>query len=307
MAAFFYYVFVFPLSLLPLWVIYLFTDFLFLIFISVFQYRKKVIVQNLKNSFPEKSEKEIQQLKRKFYKHFTDILAEGIKNLSISEKELRKRVKVKNLELIEDLYQKNKSVFLVSGHYNNWEWLITSQNFLLPHQAVGIGMPLTSKFWDKKLNERRSRFGMQVINAKTVKEYFSKQHEKPFATLILSDQSPSNSEKAYWTQFLNQQTAVLFGCELLANTYNQAVVFFVMRKVKRGYYELEFELISEDVSSNSWGEITVKHTKLLEKEIIHFPENWIWSHKRWKRQIPENLEELKAQQRADFNKKFAKS
>ncbi len=306
MAAFFYYVFVFPISLLPLAIIYLFTDFLFLIFITLFPYRKKVILQNLRNSFPEKTEQEIQRLKRKFYKHFTDILAEGIKNLSISEKQLRKRITVINREIIEDLYQKSKSVLLVSGHYNNWEWLITSQNFLLPHQAVGIGMPLTSKFWDKKLNERRSRFGMHVINAKTVKEFFSKQHEKPFATLILSDQSPGDSKKAYWMTFLKQETAVLFGCELLANTYNQAVVFFVMRKVKRGYYELDFKLITEDAKLSSWGEITEKHTNLLEKEILASPENWIWSHKRWKRQIPENLEELKEQQKSDFNQKFGK-
>ncbi len=306
MAAFFYYLLVFPISLLPLRIIYLFTDFLFLLFISLLPYRKKVITNNLKNSFPDKSEHEINQLRRKFYKHFCDILAEGIKNLSISKKELTRRLKVKNPEIVNELFEKGINVLLVSGHYNNWEWLITSQNFLLKHQAVGIGMPLTSKFWDKKLNERRSRFGMQVINAKNVHDYFSKHHEKPFATLILSDQSPGDSTKAYWMKFLNQESAMLFGCELLAHTYQQAVVFFVIKKIKRGYYEIEFELICENPSSQNWGEITEKHCKLLEQEIRNKPEFWVWSHKRWKRSVPENLEALKAEQKHKFDEKFKK-
>lgn len=304
MAAFFYYLLVFPISLLPLRIIYLFTDFLFLLFISLLPYRKKVITNNLKNSFPNKSEQEINRLRIKFYKHFCDILAEGIKNLSISKKELTKRLKVKNPEIVNELFENGINVLLVSGHYNNWEWLITSQNFLLKHQAVGIGMPLTSKFWDKKLNERRSRFGMQVINANNVHDYFSKHHEKPFATLILSDQSPGDSTKAYWMKFLNQESAMLFGCELLAHTYQQAVVFFVIKKIKRGYYEIEFELICENPSSQNWGEITEKHCKLLEQEINNKPEFWVWSHKRWKRSVPENLEALKTEQKHKFDEKF---
>jgi KDO2-lipid IV(A) lauroyltransferase len=306
MAAILYYLFLKPISLLPLGIIYLFTDFFYLLLISIIPYRSKVIVGNLKRSFPEKKEVEIQKIKRQFYHFFTDLMAESIKNLSISKEELKKRIIVKNPELIDKLYAENKNVLLVSGHYNNWEWLITSQNFLLPHQAVGIGMPLTSKFWDKKLNSRRSRFGMDIINSKNVHDYFSKEHEKPFATLVLSDQSPSNSEKAYWTKFLNQDTAVLFGCELLANTYRHAVVFFILRKVKRGYYELEFQLISEDVSELNWGEITDLHTQLLEQEIIKNPATWLWSHKRWKREIPPDLTALKDKQRNSFNQKFNK-
>ena len=304
MAKFAYYVLVLPLSYLPLSVLYIFTDFFFLILITVFPYRKKVIEENLKRSFPNKSTKEIKELKRQFYLHFCDLLAEGIKNLSISKKELSRRFKVNNAELMDDLFSQNKSVILVSGHYNNWEWLISSQSFLFKHQAMGIGMPMTSKFWDKKINERRMRYGMKVIHAKNFKDEIQKNSNHPIAILTLADQSPGDSTKAYWTKFLNQETAILFGVEQMAHTYDFAVVFFTTRKVKRGYYEMDLKLITDTPRKQEWGSITEKHIHLLETEIIDKPEHWIWSHKRWKREIPSNLDLLKKEQHAKFNERF---
>ena len=151
-SALLFYLIVFPLSKLPLRVIYLISDLFYFFLNTIFPYRQKVIKQNLNRSFPDKSPKEIQQLQKKFYRHLSDLLAEGIKNLSISKEELSKRVFVENPQIMVDLYEKGKSVILVAGHYNNWEWMITSQNQLLPHQAIGIGKPLSNGFWDKKLN-----------------------------------------------------------------------------------------------------------------------------------------------------------
>jgi len=299
-----YYIFVIPLSYLPLSVIYLFTDFFFLLIITLVPYRKKVIEQNLRRSFPTKSEKELRQLKRKYYRHFTDLLAEGIKNLTISKRSLEKRFKVKNPELMKALYEQKKGVLLVSGHYNNWEWLITSQNFLFPHQAMGIGMPLTSKFWDKKINARRQRFGMMVVNAKNFREVVAEQKDTPVAILVLSDQSPGDARKSYWMNFLNQETAVLFGAEQLAHDFGFAVVFFHTKKTKRGHYEMELSLITEQPQEMNWGEITERHTKKLEELIEVKPEFWVWSHKRWKREKPLDLEALKTEQRAKFNQKY---
>jgi KDO2-lipid IV(A) lauroyltransferase len=299
-----YYCLVIPLSYLPLRILYLFTDLLFLFLITLIPYRKKVIVQNLKRSFPEKSHVEINRLKRRFYKHFCDLLAEGIKNLTISKTNLTKRFIVKNPDVMDKLYNNQKSVILVSGHYNNWEWLITSQNFLFPHQAMGIGMPMTSKFWDKKINERRQRFGMKVIHSKNFKEEIQKNLHHPIAILTLGDQSPGDSRKSYWMEFLHQQTAVQFGTEQMANEFEFSVVFFAVSKVRRGYYEMELNLITDDPRSMNWGQITERQTKLLEKEILNHPEFWMWSHKRWKREIPENLEQLKEEQHAKFNLRF---
>lgn len=302
-AALAYYLIVRPLSFLPLWILYRFADLFYLLLINVFPYRIKVIKGNFSRSFPQDDKKEIQRLKRKFYRHFADILIEGIANLSLSEEQLRKRIHVKNPEVMEDLYRKGKSVILVSGHYNNWEWLISAQNFLFPHKAMGIGMPMTSKFWDRKVNQRRERFGMKVVHSGNFKAEIQNMNE-PVAILTLSDQSPGDSRKSYWMNFLGQQTAVLFGAEQMAHSYNMSVVFYAMRKVRRGYYEMELNLICEDPKSMSWGQITEAHTRLLEKEIIAHPENWIWSHKRWKRTVPEDLENLKKEQHEKFNSRF---
>ena len=304
MSALLYYLIVFPISFLPLGLLYKLSDLLYFIFTRIFPYRKSVIIGNIQRSFPDKSEDEQQQLVKDFYRHFTDILVEGIKNLSISKKQLKKRMLVRNPELMQELYDEKRNVILVSGHFNNWEWLISAQNLLFKHQAFGIGMPMSNKFWDKKVNQRRERFGMQVINASNYQIKFRTLKKKPFAVLTLGDQSPAHSTKSYWTNFLNQETAVLFGTEHMANDYNFVVVFFVVHKVKRGYYELELKHITKDAKLLEWGQITERHTQLLEAEIIQNPSQWLWSHKRWKREIPQDLTTLKRKQKKHFEEKF---
>lgn len=298
-----YHLLIYPASLLPLPVMYLFTDFFYLLLISVIPYRRKVVRENLSRSFPDKSAKELRKIERQFYRHLTNLLAEGAKNLSISEKELKRRFNVRNPEIMKELYDEGKNVILVSGHFNNWEWLITAQNLLFPHQAVGIGMPLSNGFWDRKLNNRRSRFGMKVIHSKIVHDFYSK-NDQLVANLVLADQSPGDSNKCYWMNFLNQDTGIVFGPELLANEYNQAVVYFTIHKVKRGYYEMELKEITREPRSLDWGLITETHTKWLENAINRSPSQWIWSHKRWKREVPENIEQLKIQQKEKFEKRF---
>ena len=164
----------------------------------------------------------------------------------LSKAALSKRMKVTNPEIMNDLYSNRKSVLLVSGHYNNWEWLITAQDFLFQHKAFGIGMPLSSKFWDKKINERRSRFGMKVVHAKNYKEELKKSNDQLNAVLVLSDQAPGDSKKSYWMNFLNQQTPILFGTEIMANDMEYSVVNFITRKIRRGYYEVTLSVITEN-------------------------------------------------------------
>ena len=299
-----YYLFVYPLSKLPLSILYLFSSFLAFLLIHVFPYRKKVILKNIQNSFPDSTPKEHLEILTKFYKHFTDLLVEGVKNLSISKEELTKRMIVKNPELMQKLFDQGKNVILVSGHYNNWEWLISAQNFLFPHKAFGIGMPMTSKFWDQKVNEQRERFGMKVVHSKNYKVAFETFQEKPIAVLNLSDQAPHNPEKSYWMSFLNQQTPIPFGSEFMANEYNFSVVFFAIQKINRGYYKIELKLITDNPKELKFGEISDAFTQLLEKEINENPEFWLWSHKRWKRAVPANLNELKVQQEKRFNQRF---
>lgn len=303
MSALFYYLFVWPLSRLPLWFTYRFSDLFYLLLITVMPYRRQVITNNLKRSFPNASGREISRMRRRFYRRFADMLIEGVKNLGISANELQRRFRIKNPELMQELFDRKKSVLLVSAHYMNWEWMITGQSLFFPHQAVGIGMPLSSGYWDKKINTLRSRFGMHVIHAKIVKQTFDnyRQQQIPTATLVLSDQSPGDAKKSYWMPFLNQQTAVLFGAEQLANTYDQAVVFYLPKQIRRGYYEAELQLLTDHPRALDWGQLTEMHTRLLEERIMQEPAPWLWSHKRWKRTIPEDLETLKKEQRAKFD------
>jgi KDO2-lipid IV(A) lauroyltransferase len=299
-----YYIFVFPLSLLPMAILYRFSDLLYFLFITIIPYRSKVITSNIKRSFPTKNEREVKELRKKFYRHFCDLLIEGVKNLSIPERQLKKRLVVTNPEIMNQLSEQGKSVLLLGGHYGNWEWLITSQNTLFPHQAYGIGKKLTSKFWDKKLNERRERFGMRVINNKNYKEVLNANQNECKAILVLTDQSPGSSIRSFWTQFLQQETAVLFGAEMLAHELDYALVYFKMQKAKRGHYEIVLELITDKPRTMGWGKITKAHVERLEEQIKLRPELWLWSHKRWKRELPEDLESLKEEQNEKFNKRF---
>ena len=291
------------LSYLPLRLLYLLSDFFYLLLITIFPYRKKVIERNLKFSFPDLSIQQLNLLRNHFYRHFSDLIVEGIKNLTISKKELQKRLVIENPEVLDKLKERNTSLLLISGHYGNWEWMITSLAFLLPFKAIGIGMPLTNSFWDKSVNKRRSRFGLQVVHSKNYKEALY-DGETPKAILTLSDQSPGSSENAYWTTFLNQPTAVLFGSEFMAHEYQFIPVFFSIRKVKRGYYSLKLIPFEKPLIDLNYGELTEWHTRLLEQEIEQNPSYWLWSHKRWKRQVPSDLAKLKEDQEKRFEERF---
>jgi len=302
-----FYIVVNPLSKLPLSIIYPLFYFFYLNIYYIFGYRKKVVKANISKSFPDKNKAEIKRISKQFYIYLSRLLAESIKNLSISKEELTKRLTVKNPEIMDELYKQGKSVILVSSHYNNWEFLITAQNLLFKHQAVGIGMPMTNKFWDKKINERRERFGMIVVNANTYKNKLKKLKNTPTATLVLSDQNPSNPNNSYWTDFLNQTTAFFFGAEIMANQLNAAVVNATIVQKKTGNYEIELTLITDTPTQEEYGYITKTYINLLEKSIKQNPAYWLWSHKRWKMEVPKNLKQIKIKHKQRFLERFRNS
>lgn len=292
------------MSYLPLGISYGIAKFFYVIIYYIIPYRKKVVVKNIKNSFPNLTAKQHKEIAKKFYNYLTELLAEAIKNLSISEKQLRKRMTVKNPALMDELYAAGKDVLLVSSHFYNWEMLITAQGLLFKHKAIGIGAPLTAKFWDKKINERRERFGMTVVNANNYKQVLDSYKDQPTATLILGDQSPGKEENCFWTTFLHQQTAFFFGAEILANQTNSAVIYASIQRVKRGHYELVLKEISLTPQKEEYGTITQNYIQTLEKDILNNPYAWLWSHKRWKKEIPTNLNNLKLNHQKRFEEKF---
>ncbi len=287
----FYIVFI-PFSYLPDFILYGISDLAAWILRDVVKSRKKVIYSNLKHSFPEKSEEEIAVLTRKYYSHVADIYMEGFKMVGLSRKSVMKRYRCKNPELINKYYDQGKNVILISGHYNNWEYMVLSLDMQFKHFGIGVGKPLTNKKFGEILTQFRTRFGTEVIENVNVREKFERyEKEKHLSVyMMLNDQSPSNSRKAYWMMFLNQETPVLFGPEHFAKKYNYPVLFYHVNKEKRGYYSFEIEEITADPSMVEDGFITRKSVEMLEKVIKTQPEYWLWSHRRWKKTRPQEIE-----------------
>ena len=283
-----YYLVIIPVSLLPFPILYGLSDFLFVMLYYVIGYRKEVVLKNIKNSFPEKSEKEQIEIQRKFYHHLCDLVVESLKAFTISEKQVLKRVTCKNPEMINAYYDRGQSVIVAGGHYNNWEIFAVAVDKIIKHKTIGIYKPLTNKYFDEKMRTTRSKYGLLMIPTNKVKQYLDELKDTPTATIFGFDQSPSNPYRAYWTKFLNQDTAVLFGTEKLAKEYNYPVLYGRINKEKRGYYSFEFFKTTDTPRETAHGEITEKITQALEKDIRTIPQYWLWSHKRWKHKRPDD-------------------
>ncbi len=283
-----YYLILIPISLLPFPVLYLLSDFTSFILFHIVGYRKKVVMDNLRNSFPEKSVKEIKQIARKFYRHFSDIIVESIKLFTISSVELRKRQFLTNPELPQRLFDEKKSLMLVTGHIGNWEWAGTVTPFFVPYRSMVIYQKLSNRFFNKKIMNTRGRFGLDLVRTKNVKSYFETHKDELIMVVSVSDQSPSSANRSYWTTFLNQPTAVQIGAERNARQSNMAVVYADIKKIKRGYYETTLQLLFENAGQTKVGEITEKFTRIIEEKIREKPEYWLWSHRRWKLKKPIN-------------------
>lgn len=249
-------------------------------------YRKQVVITNLKKSFPEKSESEIQKIAKDFYHHFCDIGVETIKTFSISEQELRKRFPIKNQEVLDNLYREKRSIVGITGHYGNWEWAALAISLYAPHKTMGIYKPLKNKFWNKTISNSRGKFGLHLVPIKKSKRFFEENKNTPIFSGFIADQRPGNIRSCYWTNFLNQDTPVYPGPEKTAKVYNHAVLYGKIKRIKRGYYELEFEEITQTPQNTKPGFISEKHTNIIEQIIKKDPAYWLWTHKRWKKSRP---------------------
>ena len=276
-----YYILVIPISLLPYRILYLISDIIYLITYRMIGYRKKVVLSNLKNSFPDHNQQELKKIMDNFYSHLCDVIMESIKGFTISEKELRKRLVIKNPEFSNYFADKGQSIIFVGGHYNNWEICAQACAMYSNHKCIGIYKPLSNPFLNKKLYTSRSKYGMNLISMKQAKKSFEDTTDAK-AIVFGSDQNPSNPKRAYWLQFLKQDTAVLFGVEKYAKEYDWPVIYVSISKIKRGYYEAEYSLITDKPTKQPHGKITEDFTKRLEQDIINQPQYWLWSHKRWK-------------------------
>ncbi len=270
------------ISLLPFRLLYIFSDFLCFIVSDVVQYRKKVIDDNLQRSFPEKSAAEIRSIRRAFYRNFTDLIVESFKSLSVSEKVMRKRFKLLNPEVFEELYRKDKGVIMVMGHYTNFEWTAMCIPLWVPNPCFAVYHPLNNRFFSRKIVSIREQFGLKLFPMEETYPFMLNNKQRAPLYVFMADQSPHKGKIKYRAQFLNQSTPVHLGVENLSKKCDLAVTFIDIQRVKRGYYEVNARLLFEDVKETDIYEVTNAHVKALEEVIRKKPENWLWSHKRWK-------------------------
>lgn len=273
--------------LVPFPVFYLLSDFVFFILYYVIGYRKKVVVQNLQRSFPEKSPEEIQRISRKFYRYLCDLFLETFKTLTITKKNALKHCYLNNEArvLFEKYHAQKKSVIIVMGHYGNWEWAGNAYSLQCPQQLYVIYHPLSNKYFNSLIRKIRMRFGTKLYAMNDTFKEMVKNRNEVNATAFIADQTPA-PENAYWTNFLNQDTPVFWGTEKIAKKMNFPVIYVTIKRHKRGRYEVFAETLFENPRDTKDGEISEAHTRRLEKDIKEKPETWLWSHRRWKHVRP---------------------
>ena len=273
------------LSLLPLRVLYVLSDFTYVLLYYIVRYRRKVVRTNLVHSFPEKKPDEIRIIEKKFYHHLCDMFVESYRMWHMSEGEMRKRCHFKNPEVINDYLLKGRNVAAVLGHYGNWEWM-ASYGLWMPENVdfLTLYKPLHNKVMDKMMQKIRSRFNADLVPKNDVLRRIVSNRRKGqlFIVAFIGDQTPNAQNLNFWMDFLNQDTPILVGTEKIARKFDLPVVTLNLRMVKRGYYEIELFDLCEHPGTLEEGELTRMHTRALEKIIREAPELWLWSHKRWK-------------------------
>lgn len=272
---------------LPLPIAYAISDIFYFILYLLVGYRKKVVRQNLTNSFPEKSLHEIKQIERRFFHHLCDIFIESMMLLHLTDRQIKERFKFNNIEIFDHYHSQGRNAILVMGHYCNWE-MFSSIPLWSNYHALGVYKRINNAYFNSKMKAERERFGGIPVEMKeTLRQTFNYIKAKKQVVLgLISDQSPIDQDSNYWVNFLNQETGFFLGPEKLAKKFNMVIIFPYVRKVKRGYYEIDSVLVCDNPSELPDGELTKIYIRMLENQIKEMPDYWLWSHRRWKRAKP---------------------
>lgn len=270
------------LSRLPFGALYILSDLLALIAYRVIRYRRDVVLQNLRNSFPEKNNQEIERIAKDFYQNLADIIIETLKAITIKKEDLIKRVHIKNIELVEGYMKRNQSIMVVATHQCNWEWVLMSGSAQWSYPLDAVYLPLSNKKIDKLMLKTRSRFGGNPIPAQNVISEMKRRQHITVVYGMLADQVPPKKSKKYWAKFMNQETAFLLGPEQLPKLFNYPVIFLSTTRLRRGYYQIDLKKVAEPPYSKQGHEIMDGYIKEAEALIHKNPADWLWSHRRWK-------------------------
>lgn len=269
--------------MLPFRILYGISDGVYLLVYYVIGYRKKVVLSNLKLTFPEKSDEEITGISKKFYHHFADVFIEMIKFFTVSKQEVYKRYKFTNLEFFEELYKDGKSVMLTGPHYANWEWIMSLDAFV-KYKGYAAFTKVANPYFNEKIIKSRAKFGTHLIQTSKIIAEIKHNHKNHIQAMygLLSDQSPQLSKTFYWSEFLGVKVPIHTGAEMLAKRFNMNIVYIETKKIKRGYYETSFSLITNEAQKFPDYELTDIFLEKVEKQIRTQPEYYFWTHKRFK-------------------------
>lgn len=249
---------------------------------TVIGYRKKVVFKQLRDSFPEKSAAEINRIAWASYMNLSDILLESFKGFSMTEADIMVRYVFTNPELVHDNPESGGNSIQMAAHYTNWEWGVIALPLFLKRTIVGFYKPLSNIYIEKYGWKQRGQFGIELVPIGETASAFQRFADKPTAYFFIGDQN-TNSDKAHWVTFLNQDTACPYGGDKYARLYDFPTYYLDMQRIKRGYYKLTFEKIADNANDLPDEEITRRFMARLEKTILAKPENWLWSHRRWKK------------------------
>ncbi len=274
--------FIYGIALLPFPLLYRVSDVLRFVLFTVIGYRRQVILTNLRNSFPGKSGPEIQLIIHDFHQFFCDLVVETLKTLTISPEDVRSRVQFSGTDILRDYAKQKQSVVIVLGHFGNWELAGArySAEPGLPQLHV-IYHPLQNRRFDGLMHHMRTRHGTRLYTMRETSKAMLRDRHLNTATAFIADQTPA-PERAYWMEFLSQDTPVFQGTETLSKKLGYPVVYISITRPKRGYYHMQVETLVADPAGTGDGEITTIHTKRLERDIRNYPDLWLWTHRRWK-------------------------
>ncbi|GAA4370797.1 lysophospholipid acyltransferase family protein [Hymenobacter saemangeumensis] len=272
------------LAYLPWAVLYFLADGLYLLFAYVVRYRWRVILENLRNSFPEKSEAEIRQIGKAFYQHFSQVLVETLKLAVMTDEELKHRVHFPNPEVLERYLQAGRMAIGLSSHAGNWEWVLTSGAVWLSDEVDGVYKPLNNPFFESFMAELRTRTGAGLIPMRDTLRDMVQRKGEPRVVSLLSDQAAGPEDRPYWTTFMHQEAGFYTSADRLAARFQAPVVYVSIRRLRRGYYEIVLtELYDGSTPLPADGfPITEAFVRHLERDIRAWPEQYLWTHRRWK-------------------------
>lgn len=272
-------------SRLPLGILYVFSDIIFFLNYYIIGYRKKVVYENLKRAFPNKTEAEIIKIQKEFFKNFSDYIVEMVKAITISEEELKIRVQHINQDLFHQIKSERKNTILLAGHIFNWEWISALATVIPQENCYPVYKKINNTLWEEKVKGIRSRFGNKVLRSDEVLRHILKTPvDGNSIYMFIADQSPFRGDVNYGMKFLNQKTPVFIGYDKISQKLDFAFIYCEMKKVKRGYYQVNYHRIYSEGEKFQEYEVVRKFHKMLEETINKRPDNWLWSHKRWKNQ-----------------------